>query len=372
MQNLKSLLLAIVFLTIVFTLHAQNGYNFTVEKELPHTTARDQGNTGTCWSYATTSFIESELLRKGKEEVDLSELFFVNHVYRAKAHSYVMRHGTANFSQGGQAHDVMNAIRKFGIATEEAYSGKNYENKKHNHDELEALLSGMVNNLVKIREKMPLWPQAIQSVINVYLGEVPETFSWNDKTYTPKDFQKEIGINPEEYIAFTSYRYYPMYEKINLDIPDNWSFDTYYNVPIDELMLIIDNSIEQGYTVVWDGDVSEIGFNYKKMIAVVPTKESLKDDEFLNKPMPEIEITQELREKMFLSQQSTDDHLMHLIGTSKDTLENKYYIIKNSWNSNSNEFDGKLHMSKAYAKAHTVNIMVHKDVVPKSIMKKFK
>lgn len=370
MLKIKTLLLTIIALTFAFTLTAQNEYEFAIEKELPHTPARDQGNAGTCWSYATTSFIESELLRKGKEETDLSELFFVNYAYRAKAQTYVMRHGTANFSQGGQAHDVMNVIKNHGIITEQAYTGKAYESEKHNHDDLEALLSGMLKNLIKVREKMPLWPKAIQSVIDIYLGEIPQTFMWQNKTLTPKEFQTEMDINPDDYIEFTSYLRYPMYSKINLDIPDNWSFDQYFNVPLEDLMSIIDQSIEKGYTLVWDGDVSENGFSHKNMLAVIPTKESEEDELFLNKPMPEIEITQELREKMFLSQQSTDDHLMHLIGTSKDALGNKYYIIKNSWNKKSNKFEGKLHMSTNYAKAHTVAIMVHKDVVPKSIMKK--
>lgn len=372
MVLIKKISLTLVSLALAITLNAQDGYNFTIEKELPHTEARDQGNAGTCWSYATTSFIESELLRLGKEETDISELFFVNYTYKTKAQKYIMRHGTANFSQGGQAHDVMNVIKEYGIMPETAYSGKNYEGEKHDHDELVALMTGMVEKLVKLRQKMPLWPEAINAVLNIYLGEVPSSFSWNDKTITPKEFQKEMDIDPDNYIEVTSYSQYPMYELINLDIPDNWSFDKYYNVPLDDLMSIIKQSIEQGYTVVWDGDVSEVGFKHREMMAVLPTEESLDDEKFLTEPMPEITVTQEVREKMFASQQSTDDHLMHLIGSSKDGQGNLYYIIKNSWNSSSNDFDGKLHMSVAYARAHTVAVMVHKDIVPKPIMKKFK
>jgi bleomycin hydrolase len=257
------------------------------------------------------------------------------------------------------------------MITEDAYSGKTYAGDLHNHFEMEAMLKGMLDGLIEQRRKMPEWKKAFKAVLDVYLGAIPETFTFDDKQVSTTEFRNNMGINPDDYIEFTSYLHYPMYDEVILDIPDNWSFDKYYNVPLDELMTIINNAIDNGHTVVWDGDVSEAGFNHSEGIAVVPTEDALEEEAFKHQIAEELKITPEVREEMFMSQQSTDDHLMHLIGTSEDSQGNMYYIIKNSWDADSNEFDGKLHMSAPYARAHTVAIMVHKDAVPKSIMKKF-
>lgn len=345
-------------------------YEFEIIKELPHTMAKDQGRAGTCWSFAATSFIESEIMRMGKDSVDLSEMFFVYHAYVDKAQRYVMRHGKTNFSQGGQAHDVMNVIREEGMVPEKAYSGMMYEESEHNHSEVVAMMHGMLKNLNKQRKKMPLWLDAFRAVMDVYFGVAPTNFEWKGKDLTAKDFQEQLGVNPDNYVEITSYEYYPFYEAVNLDIPDNWSFDPYYNVKMEDLINTIDYAIEEGYTVCWDGDVSEHGFNHKKGFAVLPTEDALEEESYLYEISPEKEVTTELREATFLSHKSTDDHLMHLIGTSKDKEGNLYYIIKNSWNANSNDFKGKLHMSLPYVKAKTIAIMVHKDAVPPKLRNK--
>jgi bleomycin hydrolase len=372
---MKYLIILLTFFVTPFFLTAQEkqenkDYNFEITKELPHTVVKNQGNSGTCWSYATISFLESEILRLKNDTVDLSEMFYVYHAYIDKARRFIMRHGLANFSQGGQAHDVTNIIKEIGLMPESAYAGKAYEGKYQNHSEMVALMTGMLDELTKLESKMERWPMALQSVLNVYLGETPETFEWNGQQITPKEFQNEMGINPDEYVEFTSFIQYPYYEKVNLDIPDNWSYDHYYNVKLDELIEIIDYAIENGFTVCWDGDVSEDGFDHRSMIAVLPTKEGLKDDLYKYQIMPEENVTAESREAGFFSQKSTDDHLMHLIGTSKDAEGNKYYIIKNSWDESSNDFGGKLHMSLPFVKAKTIAFMVHKDAVPKLIKKK--
>ncbi|HKK59623.1 MAG TPA: C1 family peptidase [Salinivirga sp.] len=345
-------------------------YGFNIVKELPHTMAKDQGRAGTCWSFATTSFLESEIMRMGKDSVDLSEMFFVYHAYLDKAQRYIMRHGQTNFSQGGQAHDVMNVIREEGMVPEKAYTGIAYEGTEHNHSEVVAMMHGMLDKLAQQRNKMPLWIDAFRAVMDVYFGILPENFEWNGKEVTSKEFQKSLAVNPDDYVELTSYEFYPYYTSVNLDIPDNWSFDHYYNVKLEELIETIDYAIAEGYTVCWDGDVSEHGFNHGKGFAVLPTEDAFKEESYLNDIAPEKEVTTDLREATFMSQESTDDHLMHLIGTSEDREGNPHYIIKNSWNHNSNDFQGKLHMSLPFVKAKTIAIMVHKDAVPKKLRKK--
>jgi bleomycin hydrolase len=372
---MKYLIFTATIFLLPFLISAQEttenkGYGFEVVKELPHTIVKNQGNSGTCWSYATISYLESEILRLKNDTVDLSEMYYVYYAYLDKAKRYIMRHGLANFSQGGQAHDVLNIIKEKGLMPEKAYAGKRYKGEYQNHEEVVAVMTGMLESLKKVETKMELWPNALQSILDVYLGTTPEKFEWDGAEITPKEFQEIMGINTDDYIEFTSFTSYPLYEKVNLDIPDNWSYDLYYNVTLDELIEIIDFAIENGHTVCWDGDVSEKGFDHRNMVAVLPTKEALKDDMFKFEISPEKIVTVESREAGFMSQKSTDDHLMHLIGTSKDADGNKYYIIKNSWDESTNDFGGKLHMSLPYVKAKTIAYMVHKDAVPKHIKKK--
>lgn len=347
------------------------GYQFENIIDIPHTVTKDQQNAGTCWSYATTSFIESELLRMGKPEMDLSELYFVYYAYMAKAERYVMRHGQSNFSQGGQAHDVMNAIRNHGMVTEDLYKGIAYGKEEHNHTELSGMLTAMLKSLNKNRRILPVWNKAIEAVLQVYLGSVPASVKYDDEGLTPIEFAKKLQINPDDYVEFTSYTNYPLNTLVNLDIPDNWSNDLYYNVSLDDFMEIIDFSLEQGYSIVWDGDVSERGFEHSEGFAVLPVDSVLKSEDYLLAPSPEKNVTEETRLETFLDRSSTDDHLMHLVGKSKDQKGNIYYIIKNSWNSDSNDYDGKLHMSLPFVKEKTVAILLHKDAVPKKIRKRF-
>lgn len=372
---MKYLFVIVTTFFLPFILIAQDeptekGYEFEIIKELPHTSVKNQGNSGTCWSYATISFLESEIIRLANDTVDLSEMFYVHNAYIDKARRYIMRHGEANFSQGGQAHDVLNIIRSVGLMPESAYTGKEYKGEYQNHSEMAPVLTAMLQKLAKLDTQMELWPDAFQSVLDVYMGPIPDRFEWNGKEITPREFQNQMKINPDDYVEFTSYSIYPYNKKVNLDIPDNWSYNLYYNVKLEDFVEIIDNAIGKGYTVCWDGDVSEIGFKHRSEIAVLPTKEALKDDQFKYQIMPEKEVTDETREASFFTHKSTDDHLMHLVGTSKDAKGNKYYIIKNSWDESSNDFGGKLHMSLPYLKAKTIAFMVHKDAIPKDIKKK--
>jgi len=368
-------------------------YRFTTVKELPHTPVKDQFRTGTCWSFAGTSFIESELLRIGKPEIDLSEMFLVNHCYRDKAERFVRMQGNANFGGGGLLHDITYVMKNYGLVPESNYPGLNYGEKKHVHGEVDNLLKSLVVAVVqnKNRKLSPSWPIAFQKSADAYFGEIPDDFKYDKKKYTPATFASDFcsGIQPDDYVEITSFNHHPFYQQFVLEVPDNWLWEKLYNVPLDDIQSIIDHAIENGYTVGWAADVSEKGFvTSQKGVAVVPdiNREELKDAEItkweklsetekektlykLEKPGKEKVITQEVRQAAFDSQETTDDHAMHLVGTATDQNGTRYYKIKNSWGPY-NSLDGYFYASISYIKYKTTAIMLHKNAVPKEIRSK--
>ena len=370
-----------------------SSYKFTIVKELPHTSVKDQYRTGTCWSFASASFIESELLRIGKPEVDLSEMFLVNHCYRDKADRFVRMQGNTNFGGGGLLHDILYVMKNYGLVPESAYPGLGYGEKKHVHGEVDALLKNMVTSVVqnKNRKISPAWSVAFDKSADAYFGDIPENFKYAGKKYTPKTFLSDFagGINPDDYAEISSFSHHPFYQQFILEVPDNWLWGQVYNVPLNELQLIIDNSIEKGYTVAWAADVSEKGFaTSQKGIAVVPeaSKEDMtnaeikkweklsdsdKDKELykLSKPGKEKIITQEMRQAAFDSQETTDDHAMHIIGQAKDQNGTSYYKIKNSWGPY-NSLDGYFYASVTYIQYKTTAILVNKNAIPAEIKKR--
>jgi len=357
----------------------KDAYIFTIDKEVKRTSVKNQYWTGTCWCYATISFLESELLRMGKEEVDLSEMFVVRNTYPVKAMNYIRLHGDANFSAGGQSHDVINQIRDFGIVPEDVYSGMRINEKRHNHGELGAVLSAMMDAVLKVKGKRvtPRWMDALGAVLDVYLGTPPESFEYKGKTYTPKSFAKYLGLNMDDYVELTSYTHHPFYTQCCLEIPDNWDYNSdYYNVPIDDLEAIIDYALNSGYSVDWDGDVSEKFFSSKKLgYAIVPlvdwedkTKKEQEAD--ITEPVEEKEITQELRQITFNNYSTTDDHLMHIVGIAHNQAGTKFYLTKNSGGSRDRKNGGYVYMSQSYVRLKTTAMMVHKDAIPKKIKKK--
>ncbi|MCU4166147.1 C1 family peptidase [Carboxylicivirga caseinilyticus] len=338
-------------------------FEFTNIYDIKATPVKSQGNTGTCWAFSTTSFIESEIIRLGGPEQDLSEMYFVRYVYPKKAQKYVMLHGMGNFSQGGLAHDVMNCIRNYGMATEDAYPGRKDINQPHNHTELESSQKVLLDNFIEQRkaEPSPVWYEVLAGVLDPYLGKVPEKV----EGVTPQEFATKMKINPDDYVELTSYTHYPLYQQSDLEIPDNWAHERYYNVTLDELIEVMNNALSNGYSIAWDGDVSEKFFSHKNGVALVPVDQSKGFQ-----PQEEKEITPEIRQEAFMSWQSTDDHLMHLTGMAKDQNGKVYYTTKNSWGEKSNAFGGYLYMSESYVRLHTVSVMVHKDALPKAIAKK--
>ena len=354
-----------------------NSYQFEVITEVETTPVKSQDNTGTCWVFATTSFLESEILREKGKEYDLSEMYISREAYPDKAMNYVRLHGNANYAQGGQAHDLINVIRKSGIVPEEVYDGKKIGEKKHNHSEMSIVLKGMLDGVIKNRGKKltPKWFEAHNSVLDIYLGEAPATFDYEGTSYTPQSFLEELGINPDDYVEITSFTHHPFYENFSLEIPDNWSFDDYYNLPLDEMIEVFVYSLKNGYSIVWDGDVSDKQFSHKNGVAIVPLKDlaEMSDEEKeinLKEPEPQKEISQEMRQQAFDNYSSTDDHLMHITGIVEDQNGEKYYITKNSWGEESNDFGGYLNMSEPYVRLRTTAILVNKKGIPKKIAKK--
>ncbi len=336
-------------------------YDFTVEHNLACSDVKSQGSTGTCWSFATASFIESELIRREKGQHDLSEMFIVKNIYRDKADNYVLRQGKANFSQGALAHDFIRSAHRYGLVPEEVFSGLDEGQTNHDHGEMEAVMLGFLEAVVKRPKLSPKWREATNKILDIYLGTSPERFTYRDRSYSPKEFAKSLEFRGDDYVSITSYTHHPFYEKFVLEIPDNYSNGSFYNLPIDDLVSIIDEAIENGYTVAWDGDVSERSFSAAKGIAVLPADPNRRD--LFTAPGEELEVDQAKRQETFMSYNTTDDHLMHLVGISRDQNGNKYYVIKNSWGK-VGPYEGFIHMSEAYVRLKTIAIIVHKDALP--------
>ena len=369
----------------------ESGYVFTVLKQLPATSIKNQYQSSTCWSYSTISFLESELLRIKKDTFNLSEMYCVRKCYADKADLYVRYHGKHNFGSGGESHDVTYVLKNYGLVPNEVYPGTLPGEDKPVHGEMDAVLNADVDALIKNPNSKltTVWQQGFNGLLDAYLGKVPDNFTYKGKQYSPKSFSDMLGLNPDDYIEFTSYIHHPFYSKFILEIEDNWLMDEDYNVPIEDLVRIIDNSIDKGYTVVWGADVSEKGFSWRNGVAVVPDKNATEatglDKEKwekmsgaerekvlfkFEKPMPEKKITQEMRQKEFDNYQTTDDHGMHITGVATDQNGVKYYLVKNSWGTEGSPYKGYFYASESYVKLKTMDIMVNKEAVPKDIRKR--
>ena len=350
-------------LIFVFTLsgniYAQ--YKFKTEKQINCSEVKNQANTGTCWSFATASFLESELMRMGHTDVDLSEMYIVRNIYKDKARNYMLRQGKANFSQGSLSHDLMRMVGRVGVMPETAYSGMLAGESNHNHSEMERGLKGYLDGVRAGKNLSTKWPTAFANILDAYMGAVPADFDAIGTKHTPASYAEALGISADNYVSLTSFSHHPFYSPFILEIPDNYSNGAYYNIPVDELISAIDFALLSGYTVAWDGDVSEKGFSSKEGLAVLPADPNRTD--LFTKPGKEVDVDQGKRQDLFESYATTDDHLMHIVGISLDQNGNKYYLTKNSWGARG-PYEGYLYMSEAYVKMKTVAIMIHKDAVP--------
>ncbi len=382
-SNLTKILIFILIFTVSFSISEakkkeKSAYKFTITNKLPATEVKNQGSTGTCWIFSSISFLESEILHGGYGNTNLSEMFIARHAYTDKARQFIYMHGAANFGPGGQFHDVIDQIRKHGIVPENVFSGKLRGQFKHNHGELGAILNGFLKGVIQRRGKKltPVWMDALQAILDIYLGKTPEKFKYKEKTYSPETFLKSLPIDPDNYIEITSYSHHPFYKKFRLEVPDNWSYnENYYNVPMDELLDIASNTLKNGFTFGWDADMSDRFFSKDKIdVALVPAKEwekmtKAEQKAKILKPVKEKVVTQEMRQDSFNNWTTTDDHLMHIIGTAVDQNNKRFFLMKNSWGTD-RKYKGYHYISEEYFKLRTICIMLNKNSLTKEMKDK--
>lgn len=369
------------------------GFTFTDIKVNPTTSVKDQNKSGTCWSFAATSFIEEDILRRGGKPLDLSEMFAVRNCYIDKAKKYIRTNGKTNFAQGGAASDVFYVSDNYGIVPEEAYPGLNYGEEKHVHGELEAVLKAYLEAVRKNPNKKlsTAWLPGFIGILDAYLGPVPESFIVDGKSFTPQTYAQELGIKGDDFISLTSYTHHPFYENFAVEIPDNWTWAESFNVPMEELKESVDNALENGYTVCWSADVSEGGFQWRNGFALLPEEKtgadlegtelsrwvqlSAKDREKetykIKGPVKERTVTQQSRQKTFDNYETTDDHGMVIVGYATDQEGNRYYKVKNSWDTNQ-LYNGYLYVSEPYFLEKTLSVMINKEALPQNLAAKIK
>lgn len=353
------------------------GFYFTDVISLPTTPVKNQNKSGTCWCFAGTSLLEEDVLRRGGPELDLSEMYWVRQNYIDKAKKYMRMDGTINFAQGGGFADVFEACADYGAVPEEVYAGLNYGEEKHSHYEMADALKGYLDAIRSGgRNLTTAWLRGFTAALDAYLGEVPEEFVYNGKKYTPQTFAKEFNLTPEDYVSVTSFTHHPFNEWIALEIPDNWRWTKSYNVPLDEMKRMTDEALANGYTVGWAADVSEPGWQWRKGYAILPEEkgpedltdnEAAKWDQMTEKerkeltydnikgPVKEKTVTQEMRQKHFDNKETTDDHGMVIVGTAVDQEGNKYYKVKNSWDTNQ-LYEGYIYVSEPYFLDKTIGV----------------
>ena len=363
------------------------GYLFTINNSIEATDVKNQYRSGTCWSFSALSFFEAEAERLGNGTYNFSEMFVVWHTYSDKARKTVRMYGELNFGPGGAFHDVIYVMKHYGMVPDTVYTGLNYGTEKHIHSEMDQMLKAMVDVAVKNPNKSlsTAWQPAINGALDAYLGEIPAEFKYDGKSYTPKSFLEKTGINPDDYISLTSFNHHPFYEEFPIAVADNWLWENSYNLPLDEFMEVMDYALENKYSIAWASDVSEKGFSFRDRLAVVPAdldNISVKGKDNKNfsdagaekkgsafdAPVDELVITQENRQNAYDSQETTDDHGMHMTGMATDQFGTKYYIIKNSWGTKHS--DGYFFASEAYVRYKTMDILIHKDGIPKALRKK--
>lgn len=352
----------IVLLFIAFGLEtqAQNPNDFEIQIKIKTSELNDQQSSGTCWSFATTSFIETEALRLGNDTVTLSPIFYIKPTYIKKAEKFIDKKGESWFQAGDLTFSVLDAYKKYGAVPEQVFNGIIKDDWQHDHVEMDNLLSAMVESVGTSgygRIKPQSWKKSVEGVLNAYLGKAPKKFNYKGKSYTPKSFADTfIGINPDDYIEITSYSHLEFYKNVVLDIPANWNDNKYLNLPIEDFESVINNALKNGYSLAWDGDASEPNFDFQKGVLKLTEKQE------------EYKITQIQRQVSYENQTTTDDHNMHIIGTAKDKYEKLYYLLKNS--EGDNALKGYIYMSKNTLLLKTISVLVHKDALPENIKKK--
>ena len=393
MRKLLILPLFLLINLIVFAQEENTAYQFTVVKQNPITSIKNQGNSGTCWSFSGVGFLESELLKMGKGEQDLSEMYIVRRNYEDKAQKYLRLDGHLNFAHGGSFADENETINEYGVVPNEAMPGLNYGETGHKHGELADGLTGYLEGIHKNGNKRysTAWFTGFKGILDAYLGEKPQSFTYKGKTYTPQSWAKELGLDSNNYVSISSFTHHPFYAPFAVEVPDNWRWALSYNVPMDDMIKIMDNAIEKGYTIAWASDVSETGFT-RNGLGVYPddnAPENIGSDQAhwlglsatqkvteLRKkieagPVKEIAVTQDMRQAGFDNQETTDDHGMQIFGIAKDQNGAKYYMVKNSWGE-TGKYKGIWYVSETFVKYKTISFVVNKQALPKDIADKLK
>lgn len=396
MSNILHLILLTGYLAVMLrngNLNAQDsdiyGYKFTPLKVLDATSVKNQYNSSTCWSFSVISMLESELLRLNKGNYDLSEMFIIRHTYPSKASKFVRMHGHIHFTGGGAPNDVTDVIKKYGIVPEEIYP-----TVKENliYGQMDSMLKEYIYEVTAGKEEKIStdWHDDYLDILDYYLGDLPDTFITDSIKYTPVSFAEDLRLNIDDYILISSFSHHPFYSEFILEVPDNWSWGKVYNVPLDELVEIIDSAVFNNYTVVWSADISEKGFSFANGLAIMPEikYEDMTDEERnawdtlsreekdrrlynFNIPGKEKTVTQEIRQEGFDNHSTTDDHGMHITGIAEDQNKTKYYYVKNSWGTG-NPYFGYIYVSEAYLKYKTMSIMLNKNAIPERIAIKLK
>lgn len=366
------------------------GYQFTDLKVAQMTPVKDQHRSGTCWCFSSLSWLESEILKNGGKEIHLSEMWIVRNIYFEKAIKYVRLHGALNFAVGGAAGDVIHGIKKYGIVPHEVYTGFNYGTDKPHFNEIDAVLKSYVDAIIKAPNKKltTAWQDGLNAILDAYFGEMPETFVWEGKEYTPHTFAESLPINIDDYVSLTSFTHHPFYEQFVIEVPDNWRWEASYNLPLDELMQTVDYAIENGYAIEWATDVSEKGFSRTKAVGVIPDEarddlggteaerwgrqtEAEKEAALysFDKPVKELEITQQMRQVAYDNYETTDDHGMVIVGSAQDQEGNPFFKVLNSWGERG-PYAGYFYFSRPFFEYKTMSILVNKNAIPAEIRTK--
>jgi len=371
-NTMKKIFVSAALLGLIFSAQAQK-YEFQTVTDLEALPVISQGNTGTCWSFSTSSFLESEVIRLTGKKIDLSEMYQVRNTYPKKAENYVMRQGKAQFGEGGLAHDVINSVADYGLVPNSVFTGLNGTSETFNHAEMVAVIESMLKTYAENPGKKlsPNWKKAIDAMLDIYIGKNVTEFTYEGKKYTPKSFQAMTKINPKDYVTITSFTHTPNYGTFILNVPDNFSNGSFYNLPLEEYIANIDNALANGFTVELDCDVSEPTFSGKYGVAVIPNDDA-DTKTILTEIKPEKAITPEYRQAEFENLSTQDDHLMHIVGKVKDQKGNIYYKVKNSWGTDPNRVanGGYVYMSVPYMKLKSISVLVHKDALQKDTRKK--
>ena len=335
-------------------------YRFKNLADLTATSVKDQCRTGTCWSFSTTSFLESEAARLSGQVVDLSEMASVRYTYPLKADMYLRHHGLHQFGPGSLCHDVLNAAAGYGLVPEFAFTGLDAGESQFNHGEFDAVLAAAVKAMSEQKVLSDDWRDAVDGICDAYLGKLPSSFQFEGKTYTPESFRDHLGINPSSYVSLTSFTHHAFGETFVLEVPDNFSRGQYLNLPIEDMTRVVRNALMNGYTVAWDADVSEKGFSFRHGMALMPAEGEA--SKLWEDVVEEEKVSQASRQEGFENHTTTDDHLMHIVGLAQDQNGDEYFVIKNSWGQG-NDYGGRQYISMAYFKAKTIAVTLHQDAM---------